>query len=155
MHALQDIGERLVCLGAVQLGTLNLPERLRDAILDAQRIKGFEARRRQLQYIGKLMRAVDPAPIRSQLDAWARPSRQATAWLHTLENWRDRLLADEQALTAFVQTYPDANLERLTALVQSVRQEQAAGLPPKSYRTLFKMLKDAIPATTADTVAPS
>src|SRR6478672_7642230 len=79
MTELQDIGTRLVLLSADQLSEFNLPERLREAIEDAQRIRNFEGRRRQMQFIGKLMREIDPAPIRAKLDEWSGVARAGTA----------------------------------------------------------------------------
>src|SRR5262245_15608324 len=101
MTALQDIGEQLVALDAGRLAQIELPEILQDAILAAQRIRDFEGRRRQLQYIGRLMREVDPAPICAKLEQWRGSARQHIAQQHAVESWRERLLADPDALTAF------------------------------------------------------
>ena len=100
MAALQDLGTELVMLNADQLAQIELPERLHEAIADAQRIRDFEGRRRQMQFIGKLMREIDPAPIRAKLDEWSGVARAGTAQQRLVERWRERLLADDTALDA-------------------------------------------------------
>lgn len=146
-HELQDLGEELVALSEARLTQLDLPDRLREAILQARRISKFGALRRQLQYIGKLMRAaeVDAAAIGARLDAWKGLSRDATAHLHLLERWRERLLADDAALGELVQRHPGSDLQHIRVLVRNARREHAAGKPPASYRELFQALKDIIP----------
>ncbi len=146
MHALQALGASLVELGPAQLDAIELPEALREAVLAARRIASREARRRQLQYIGRLMRDVDPAPIRAKLDAWHGQSHEATAALHRVERWRERLLAEEDALTELASEFPGADLQRLRALVRSARAEQArdakaSGRPPRAFRELFRAIK--------------
>ena len=106
MHALQDLGEALVALPASRLAELDLPERLHDAVAEARRISKFGALRRQLQYIGRLMRDIDSSAIAARLDAWNGQSREATAHLHQLERWRERLLAEDAALTEFAAAVP-------------------------------------------------
>ncbi|OGA03038.1 MAG: hypothetical protein A3I00_06390, partial [Betaproteobacteria bacterium RIFCSPLOWO2_02_FULL_64_12] len=101
MHELQVLGERLVELHPEQLAHLALPEDLRDAVLEAGRIPGREARRRHLQYIGRLMRGVDPAPIRDGLEILDGRSREQVARQHAIERWRGRLLAEDGALQEF------------------------------------------------------
>src|SRR5207247_1656048 len=89
MHELQTLGERLIGLNSEQLAAIALPEDLQDAIERARRITKHEARRRQLQYIGRLMRAVDPEPIREKLKAWDGVSTEETARVHRIERWRE------------------------------------------------------------------
>lgn len=148
MHALQDIGEQLVALDAKQIAELDLPETLRDAILETKLITKHEARRRQLQYIGKLMREIDIAPIQEKINARQRTSLHHTAWLHQLERWRERLLTDETVFTEFGQQYPHADLQRLRTLVRNANQEKLAGKPPKNFRALFHELRTIIPEKT-------
>lgn len=145
MHALQDIGERLVQLDLKRLHELDLPETLTDAIIEAKRIRAHGARRRQLQLIGKLMRDVDAAPIQEKLDLLNGITLQHAARLHLLERWRDRLLADERALTELGQTYPGADLSRLRTLMRNANSEKLANKPPKSFRALFQELQRIIP----------
>lgn len=145
MHALQDIGEQLVALDPQQIAELDLPEILRDAILEAKRITKHEAHRRQLQYIGKLMRKIDVTPIQEKINSGRNTSLHHIAWLHLLERWRERLLADEAAFTEFGQQYPDADLQRLRALIRNTTKEKLAGKPPKNFRALFQELRAIIP----------
>lgn len=145
MHALQDIGEQLVELNSKQLAELDLPEALMDAIVEAKRLRKHEARRRQMQFIGKLMREVDTAPIREKFAAWGGVTRQHTAWLHLLERWRERLLADEQAFAELGWDYPAADLQRLRTLTRNAHKEKLANKPPKSFRALFHELQTIIP----------
>ena len=145
MHALQDMGEQLIQLDIKRLAELDLPETLADAILEAKRIRKHGALRRQRQLIGKLMRDVDPAPIQEKLDAWNGLSSQHTAWLHLLERWRERLLADELALGELGQKYPTADLQQLRLLTRNAEKERLANKPPKSFRMLFQELQKIIP----------
>jgi ribosome-associated protein len=148
-HSLQDIGEELVALSAERLAQVDLPGNLRDAVIDAQRISKFGALRRQMQYIGRLMREVDPAPIRECLDAWKGQSTQEIARMHLIERWRDRLLKDDQdqAMAEFAASHPRADLQRLRALVRNAQREAADGKPPKSFRELFQALREIVTPT--------
>ena len=141
MSALQSLGERLVELDAPRLATLELPERLADAIALARTVTRHEARRRQMQFIGRLMREVDPAPIRERLAEVEGHSAQATARHRRLEAWRDRLLADDEALTALATQHPSADLQKIRTLIRNCRKEQKEGKPPRAYRELFRLLK--------------
>ena len=147
MLALQDMGEELVALSAGKLEELDLPELLRDAVLEARRITRFGALRRQMQYIGKLMRDVDPAPIQARLDAWNGVSDQETARLHRIERWRTRLLEDDQALSELLGAHPQADAQRLRTLIRNVKREAEASKPPKSFRELFQELRDILSGT--------
>lgn len=144
MLALQDLGAALVALNEEQLVSLALPDRLHEAVLAAKRVTSFEARRRQLQYIGKLMRTVDPEPIRARLDEWKASSREQAARLHHLERWRERLLADEAALAELLSAYPHADTQQLRALVRNAQRERDANQPPRSYRALFQLLRELL-----------
>lgn len=144
MLALQDLGVKLVELNEQQLETMQLPEPLLTAVREARRLTRHEARRRQMQYIGRLMRGIDPAPIRDRLDEWLGQGREHTAQLHALERWRDELLAGDPALERFLREYPGADSQQLRTLIRNARREQGAALPPKSYRELFRVLRDAV-----------
>jgi len=141
MHALQALGVALVELPESQLGTLALENKLHEAVLAAKRIKSHEAKRRQMQYIGRLMREVDPEPIRARLAAVEGRSSQAAAAHRRLEAWRERLLADDAALTHFASEHPRADLQEIRSLIRSARKEQKEGKPPRAYRELFRVLK--------------
>src|SRR5882762_8046137 len=106
MHELQTLGERQVGLNSEQLTAIALPEGLQDAIERARRITKHEARRRQLQYIGRLMRDVDPEPIREKLRAWDGVSTEETARVHRIERWREKLLEGDGAIGALVHAIP-------------------------------------------------
>lgn len=145
MHVLQDIGEQLAQLDLKRLSELDLPETLTDAIHEAKRMRKHEARRRQMQFIGKLMRDVNVAPILEKFDLWSGATLQHTAWLHLLERWRGRLLADEPALAELGQKYPAADLQHLRILIRNTHKEKLANKPPRSFRTLFHELQTIIP----------
>jgi ribosome-associated protein len=145
MHDLQDVGAQLVALSEDHLYELDLPERLLDAIHELKRIHKFGAQRRQMQFIGKLMREVDVAPIIAKLEAWEGSSRQHTAWLHQIERWRDRLLETDEALTELLAAHPDADAQRLRTLIRNAHKEKALNKPPKSYREIFQVLREILP----------
>ncbi len=142
MHALQDLGEALVAVAPERLAELDLPERLVDAIAAARRITAHEGRRRQMQFVGRLMRDVDPEPIRTKLDAWAQGPRQATALLHRLEAWRERLLKEPEALAELAAAQARLDRDHLRRIIRLAREERAQGQPPKFYRQIFQELKN-------------
>jgi len=144
MHELQELGERLIGLNPEQLAAVALPENLHEAVEQAQRITKHEARRRQLQYIGRLMRAVDPEPIREKLKIWDGVSAGETARVHRVERWRETLLANDGAIGALVHAHPGIDTQRLRTLVRNAREERTAGRPPRAYRELFRALRDII-----------
>lgn len=141
MLELQSLGAALVGLPESQLNAMQLESELLQAVLDAKRIKSHEARRRQLQYIGRLMREVDPEPIRARLAAVEGTSAQAAAAHRRLEAWRERLLLDDEALTSFAAEHPGADIQEIRALIRNARKEQKDGKPPRAYRELFRVLK--------------
>jgi len=144
MHDLQALGAELVELTDDQLASIELPENLLDAVNAARRVAKFEAKRRQLQYIGKLMRHVDPEPIRRRISTWKAVSTAHTARLHAIERWRTRLLEDEAAMTELLHDYPQADASRLRLLVRNAAREREAGQAPKSYRALFRLLNEIV-----------
>jgi ribosome-associated protein len=141
MTELQALGAALVDLPEAQLARVQLDDALREAVLEARRIRSHEARRRQLQYIGRLMRGLDPEPIRAQLAAIEGGSAQAAAAHRRLEAWRARLLEDDEALTAYAAEHPGADLQTLRAVIRNSRKEKKEGKPPRAYRELFRLLK--------------
>ena len=147
MHALQDLGEAMVRLTPARLAALALPERLADAIPEARQITRWEARRRQMQFIGRLMRDVDPLPIQARLEQWAGAPNAEKARLANVERWRTRLLSEADALDRLCAENPSADRPRLEALVTRVRDERAHGQPPHAYRELFRMLNALLAAT--------
>ena len=143
-QSLQDIGEELVGLSSERLASLSLPQNLLDAVMEARRITKFGALRRQMQYIGRLMRDIDATPIRARLEAWKGQSGEDAARLHRIERWRTRLLAEEQALGAFLAENAQADSQRLRTLIRNAQREAADGKPPKSFRELFQALREIL-----------
>lgn len=145
MHELRDLGKELTELSKDQIAQLDIPDDLRDAIREMKNINSFGAQRRQIQYIGKLMRNVDPAPIIAKLDAWKGKSQQHTAHLHHIERWRDRLLESDGALTELLAAYPQADAQRLRSLIRNAIKERELQKPPKNYREIFQVLREILP----------
>ncbi len=141
MHALQDLGEALVALDPKRLALLDLPERLVDAIGQARGIRAHEGRRRQLQYVGKLMRDVDPAPIQATLDQWASGAAGDREQFAATERWRDEMLADAGALERFLAAHPGADRSHLAGLILRARAERAGRGPPHAFRELFRAIR--------------
>jgi len=148
MTALQKLGEELVDQPRDRLERVPMPDQLRGAVYEAQRINSHEGRRRQLQYIGKLMRDVETAPIQQALDAWKGASGAETALLHSLERWRNRLLEDDRALDVLSAHHTAAlnpvTMQQLRTHIRQARREQSENRPPKHYRELFQVLKGII-----------
>lgn len=144
MHDLQDVGKELVALSPEQLARLDLPEPIREAVLDCKRFNKHEAIRRQMQYIGRLMRDVDAEPIVAQLAALKAPTHRDTALFHLAEEWRTRLLADPGAAAQFEREFPAIDGGKLRALVGAAGEERAAGRAPKHFRELFHFVNNAI-----------
>lgn len=145
MTALQKLGEELLAEPKERIKRLPLPEDVRDAILECQSIKSHEGRRRQLQYVGKKMRSLEEeeiAAVQKMIDSWKGASKADTAALHALERKRDRLLKDDDALTALLSEYPQADVQQLRTLIRNARKEQAENKPPKAYREIFQILKE-------------
>lgn len=141
MEELQKLGEELVDLKPSVLEKFPLSEDLREAIADAQRFKN-EARRRQLQRIGKLMRYEDPEPIQAALDKIRNKHSQLTAVFHKLEALRDRVVEEgDKAIDDVMEMYPEADRQRLRQLARQAAKEKKAGKPAKAYREIFQILK--------------
>lgn len=142
MQELQDLGSALVELSRDQLKKISLPEDLHEAVLDWQRFTAREAKRRQLQYIGRLMRNADPEPIRAGLALLRGKSAAETARMHRLERLRERLLEDEKTLHEIAETWPGADLTHLRNLRRGALKEKETARPPKNYRAIFQVLKE-------------
>jgi ribosome-associated protein len=141
MLELQALGAALVELSDAQLDQFTLEPRLREAVAEAKRIKSHGAKKRQIQYIGRLMRDVDAEPVRAGLAALEGGSAQATARHRRLEAWRERLMADDGALTEFAGEHPGADLQALRTLIRNARKEAKEQKPPRAYRELFRFVK--------------
>jgi ribosome-associated protein len=140
MHALQTLGEQLVELSDDQFARLDLPDELREAVDFAHRVTSHEARRRHMQYLGKLMRRADADAIRAALERVTGESRAAVSLMHRAEAWRDRLLDDDEALTAFIAEHPDAEAQWLRSAIRAARRERQLQQPPKHTRELYRRL---------------
>lgn len=143
-EALQALGEALVKLPDAQWRRIEVPDALREAVDACRRIRQNGALRRQKQYIGKLMRSIDAAPIQAQLDAFAGVSALDNARLHQAERWRDRLLADDAALTEWLATQGAQGGTELRQLIRQAREEARQGKPPRAARLLFRALRDTL-----------
>ena len=137
---LQLLGETLTTLSNDQLDQLDLPELMRDALDELSRVGKHEATRRHMQYIGKLMRDIDPVPIRAQLDRWEMGTRANKAAFKASERWRDRLIAEPEALTLFMAEQPTVDREKLNELLVRARLQAAKGDAPAASRQVFRVI---------------
>ncbi|GAB3475392.1 ribosome biogenesis factor YjgA [Azotobacter salinestris] len=143
LHALQELGERLTTLRPEQLDRLPLTDALRRALLDASKHTAHIARKRHIQYIGKLMRDQDVDAILALFEQLDASSRQYNERFHALERWRDRLLdGGDDALEAFVGDYPGTDRQHLRGLVRQARHEVEQNKPPAASRKIFKYIRE-------------
>jgi ribosome-associated protein len=144
MTALQNLGQELIDQPRDRVKRVPMPEDVRDAILECQLIKDHEGRRRQLQFVGKKMRTLEPeeiATIQRTIDSWKGASKAETAVMHSIEKKRDKLLTDDNALTELLAQHPHLEAQHLRTLIRNARKEQAENKPPKAYREIFQILK--------------
>ena len=142
MLDLQKVGAELIDLSEFQINNLLLDEKLKNAVLEAKRIKSHGAKKRQMLYVGRLMRETDAAPIREQLEAISGSSARLTAAHGRLEAWREKLLADDAALSEFAAAFPGSDVQALRTLIRNTRKEQKEAKPPRSFRELFRLIKE-------------
>lgn len=145
MDELQKLGAQLVAEPRDRVKRVPMPEDVKEAILMCQTITNHEGRRRQLQFVGKKMRSLteeEVAVIQRTIDSWKGASKAETAALHALERRREKLLADDKALTVLLEEHPELDAQHLRTLIRNARKEQADNKPPKAYRELFQILKD-------------
>lgn len=155
-NELQKLGEQLIEAPRDRVKRVPMPDEVKDAILMAQTITNHEGRRRQLQYVGKMMRSLDEeevAVIQRTIESWKGTSKAEAAALHALERRREKLLADDKALTQLLEEHPQLDVQHLRTLIRNARKEQAENKPPKAYREIFQILKDL--AKPAKAAAPS
>ncbi|RYF82563.1 MAG: DUF615 domain-containing protein [Comamonadaceae bacterium] len=152
---LQDLGESLLTLRADLLNRLDLSDTLRQALKDAKSITNFEGRRRQIQFIGKLMRKLDADTtdaVRQALHEQANGSAQETALLHEAEGWRERMVAGDEAVGAWIETHAGTDVQQLRALVRQARKDLQTGKPGeaprqgKAFRELFQLVRAQLAA---------
>ena len=147
MTALQDIGSELESLPKDRLARVPMPEALADAIHAARKITSHEGKRRQMQFVGKVMRGLDDdevAAIRAALEGFKGTSKAETARLHLIERWRDLLLADDAALTKFRGEHPSVDVQAARNIIRNARKEKELAKPPKYFRELFQVIKTAL-----------
>lgn len=144
MDELQDLGMALTKLSNETLKKIGLPEDLHQAIKDYKKITSNGATKRQAQYIGRLMRDIDPSPIREYLAKLNGDNQAHNAFLQRVEQMRTRLIENDDALTQFIATYPHADVPTLRTLVRNTRKEQAENKPPKNFRALYQELKNTM-----------
>ncbi len=155
-EALQALGEELVRLPENKFREIELPERLLDAVVLARRLKQRGALRRQRQYIGRLMRDLDPEPIRAALARVNQADVEATRLLHAAEAWRERLIAQgDDALAAFLDSHPTSDRQHLRRLVRDAADERAGDRPPRAQRELYRELRTILEATADDELGPA
>lgn len=146
-HELQELGEQLLAMPDSRLDDIEMPERLREALADYKKTKSFEGRRRQLQFIGKVIRSVDPEPLREAVASFQLGHAKDALSLHEAERWRAELIADEKdALTRWVESFPDTDMQQLRALIRSARKDAALEPEKRSgrgFRELFQFIKRA------------
>ena len=140
MKDLQDVGAALVRLSREQLARIEMPENLREAIMECKRFTKHEAVRRQMQYIGRIMRDIDAGPIAAQLAEIEAPSKRQTALFHVAERWRADLMQEPDAIARFVKEFPEADPHRLRSLAEEAREEKRGAKPLRRYRELFHVL---------------
>jgi ribosome-associated protein len=144
MHALQDLGERLLELNRDQVARVELPPAVREALEAARTITAHEARRRQMQYVGKLMRALDGDALQQAIDRATGTARQSVALMHRCERLREQLIADDAALTALLRDHPLADAQWLRAAIRGARRERTAQRPPRHARELYRWLYELL-----------
>lgn len=145
MQDLHDLGVALVNLPAKDLSKIPLPDNLADSIALAQKITSHSGLRRQLKYIGKLMRTIDAEPIQQALEKMRQNKKQAAAEFHKIEQWRDKLIAEgNDALSEFLTEHPEADRQHLRQLLMNAQKEIKLNKPPKSSRQLFRYLRDLL-----------
>ncbi len=153
--ARQDLGKELIELPREQLKRLNLPPELMDAVLLGQTITAHGGLRRQRKYIGKLLRDLDPEPIRQELAALYSVSAAVVRLQHQCERWRDRMLAEgDPAVNGFVAEHPGVDRQKLRQWARDGRREREEGQPPRAARLLFRYLREVL-AETEDDSAPT
>jgi ribosome-associated protein len=152
---LQKLGEALLTLRSDLLERLELSDKFKDAIADAKRITNFEGKRRQMQYIGKLMRLLEPQvveTVRAALDEQANGSNADKLLLHQAETWRDRLVDDEDAAARWINLNPSADVQQLRALIRQARKDAKPEKPGaavrhgRAYREIFLLVREQLTA---------
>ena len=169
MDALQDLGKDLLTLRADLFNRLNLPETLQTALAEAKRITNFEGKRRQMQFVGKLMRKLTEAEIdavKAALLVQKEGSSSEKALLHAAEQWRDRMIVGDDAVEQWINHAPDTDIQQLRSLVRQARKDmptpheantqESTGLAARkgrAYRELFQLVRDQVQAAHSASLA--
>ncbi len=149
--SLQSLGEQLAQLPGEVLDALQLPERLREALDTLGRITSHGALRRQRQFIGRLMREMDPAPLRAAVEAHQRPSREAARVFREAEDWRDRLLAGgAETLGVFLRNHPKADSDSFSTTLAAAREGRKG-----AARSLFRLIRTELDRAARDPGSPA
>ena len=158
---LQDLGKELLTLRADLFAAIGLPDKLVDAMAEAKRITNFEGKRRQMQYVGKLMRKLEPAVVQAARQAQQeqlKGSATEKLQLHLAEQWRDRLLIEDSAQAEWIAHHPGTDIQQLRALIRQARKDAlpadkaavSEGLAPRkgrAYRELFQLVREHLGGT--------
>jgi len=147
MSALQELGRELADLPRDRIKELELPEKLHEALIAYQNITAHEGKRHQFQFIGRLMRDVDPVPLREALERFNGASKVEISDMHLGERWRERLLTEEGALAEFATAYPATDLQQLRTCLRNARKERETAKPPRDFRKLYQLIREQIDAT--------
>ncbi len=164
---LQSLGEDLLTLRRGLMAKLDLPEKLLDAITEAKRITNFEGKRRQMQFIGKLMRLLQASSpetidaIKAAMTEQRQGSADTALALHQAEQWRDKLIASDDTVSAWIDSHPDTDIQQLRALVRQARKDAQTQAKPdlpgetqrhgRAYREIFQLVRDQLAQATDDT----
>jgi ribosome-associated protein len=147
-HELQELGKQLLAMPDSRLAGIDMPERLREALEMWKKTKSHEGKRRQLQFIGKVMRLVDAEPLREAVAIWQLGHARDALQLHQIERWRVELLSDDaDAVTRWMAEYPQTDVQQLRNIVRQARKDAAAAPEQRSgkaFRELFQLLKDIV-----------
>ena len=144
--AVQDLGAQLVELSKEKILSLGLPEKVEEALIACQKITAHGGRRRQLQYIGKVMRDIDAEPIRLALEKLAGNSKREISDMHLAERWRERMLKDADAVALFANEFAGTDLQQLRTALRNALKEQAQNKPPRDFRKLYQLVKEQLDA---------
>ena len=165
MDALQDLGKELLTLRADLVNRLTLPEILAGALAEAKRITNFEGKRRQMQYVGKLMRKLteeEVEAVKAALQVQKDGSSAEKALLHAAEQWRDRMIVSDDAVAQWINEAPETDIQQLRSLVRQARKDMPSAHDAKvqestgqatrkgrAYRELFQLVRDHVMAAHA------
>ena len=156
---LQKLGEDLLTLRTDLMARLDLSEKLVDAVAEAKRITNFEGKRRQMQYIGKLMRGLDDeqlGAVHAALNEQLNGSAEDNLRLHQAESWRERMVADDEAVGEWIAQFPGTDIQQLRSLVRQARKDAVPEKPGeavrhgKAYREIFQLLREQLAEEPAD-----